>query len=176
MENIKLYIRLNEQNEIIHAFTTIFEQPKENDIIYLDSSSGHVGESAPELTKLMDFEQMEYRLKFIDGKIVEKTPDELFSLSKYQDKVLKTVSQRSWSERTAILDDQTIINVLSGATTDYPPYLTSANVASMIEQFKTIAKAAKASIKSATTKAEIDAILSNLRFPTEAEILAAINK
>ena len=86
------------------------------------------------------------------------------------------ISSRSRSERAAILDDQTMLNILSGATTDYPAYLTVANVAKMIERFKSVSKQAKADIKAATTKAEIDAVLNGLAFPTESEIVAEAKK
>lgn len=97
-------------------------------------------------------------------------------VAKLKAQAYAVISSRSRSERAAILDDQTMLNILSGATTDYPAYLTVANVAKMIERFKSVSKQAKADIKAATTKAGIDAVLNGLAFPTEAEIVAEAKK
>jgi len=180
MENIKLYIRLNEDNEITHAFTTVFEQPLESDVVYLEPSGGHVAASAPELTNLFDFKSGEYRFKYVDGKAVEKTAEEMFNITNYKNKISEQVSLRSRTAFRAILDEQTERNILYGATANYPTYLQGEtgkqNVTKMIEQFKTIAKQAKIDIREATTKEAIDNILNALAFPTEAEILTEINE
>lgn len=122
---------------------------------------------------LLSDTQKDY-LNIPDERILEVSEEE-HGLMQYKAQASAVVSQRSCSERSAILDDQSISNIAIGATSGYPAYLTSANVAAMIEQFKAIAKQAKAGIQSATTKAEIDTILNNLVFPTAEQILSQIN-
>lgn len=80
-----LYIRINENKEIIHSFTTDFEQPKDGDILYMDNCARHVGESAPELANLRDMITQEYRLKW-DAKatkIIERTKAEMAAAPAY---------------------------------------------------------------------------------------------
>lgn len=87
---------------------------------------------------------------------------------------IKNISVLSRQSRASILDDQTIMNILAGAIDGYPEYLTAANVALMIEQFKTISRNAKAAVSAATTLDEIESIMNSLAFPTEAEIISQI--
>lgn len=68
------YIRINEKKEIIDAFTTGFRQPEKDDI--------KIAQKQPERCwslQLRDDKTMLYRLKYIDGKQVEKTREELDS-------------------------------------------------------------------------------------------------
>lgn len=114
-------------------------------------------------------------LSISDDLIIEVS-DEEHRLVQYKNQAQKIVSEMSYAQRSAILDDKTISNIAIGAISGYPAYLTAANVASMIEQFKLIAKQAKASIQSANNKTEIDDILNNLKFPTAAEIIAQLTE
>ena len=123
---------------------------------------------------LLSETQKDY-LSISDNLIIE-VPDEEHQLIQYKNQAQKNVSEMSYAQRSAILDDKTISNITIGATSGYPAYLTAANVVSMIEQFKAIAKQAKADIESATTKAEINSILEILTFPTTEQILSQINR
>ena len=125
-------------------------------------------------TALLNEMQKDY-LSISDNLIIEVS-DEEHQLVEYKKQAQKNVSEMSYVQRSAILDDKTISNIAIGATSGYPDYLTAANVAGMIEQFKSIAKQAKADIESATTKAEIDSILEILTFPTTEQILSQINE
>jgi hypothetical protein len=85
MFNTKLYIRINENKEIIHAFTTDFEQPQDGDILYMENCARHVGESAPELANLTDMMTMERRLSW-DAKakkIIVRTEAEMKASAGY---------------------------------------------------------------------------------------------
>lgn len=134
---------------------------------------GFKGDLAGVDSSLLSDLQKDY-LSISDNLIVELSYEE-HQLVQYKNQAQKIVSEMSYTQRLAILDDKTISNIAIGATGGYPPYLTAANVASMIEQFKLIAKQAKASIQAANNKIEIDDILNNLKFPTAAEIIAQLN-
>jgi len=87
--NTKNYIRLNENKEIIKSFSTDFEQPEKDDICVNENGDRHYN------LDLIDIYTMGWKLKYIDGKIIEKTRDELDNDSRYvyqktQDELLQT--------------------------------------------------------------------------------------
>ena len=75
----KHFIRLNENNEIIKAFSTAFEQPIEGDVLLDENMYRHTTEYMPILAKLIDQETGQYLLKYIDNQIITKTHDELYT-------------------------------------------------------------------------------------------------
>ena len=115
---------------------------------------------------------------------VESLPDEdkvklgFLTLVKYtSDYKISKISELSNQckiERSAILDDVKIMNVLSGATAGYPEYLTPSNVAKFIEIYKNIYHTTSAAINSAANVEEINAIMSGIEFPTLEQILAQL--
>lgn len=113
-------------------------------------------------------------LSIPDDNIIEMT-DEEHELLLYKANAYEIISIRSREERAAILDDMTISNIAIGATGGYPAYLTSANVAAMIDQFKAISKNAKVSVSNAGKKEDVDAVLKSLSFPTEEQILTQLS-
>ena len=60
----KHYLRLNENNEIIHAFSSVFEQPLEGDILYRESTEGHFNMNLRSI-------EGDWLYKYIDGEIVD---------------------------------------------------------------------------------------------------------
>lgn len=117
-------------------------------------------------------------------------PDErIVNISEEEHRLLKCkaearvlLSQRCKMERAAILDDVKILNVLTGgeAVVNYPDQLKGEtgkiNIGKMIAIYQGIYHSAAAEIAEADTVDSVVAIVAGLRFPTEAEILAAINK
>lgn len=97
-----------------------------------------------------------------------------FSLYLYKDHVVKELSARCKYERSLILDDIRIMNILSGADSGYPEYLTVSNVKILIEKYKEIYHSNVELINSKKSKKGVDDVINNLTFPTEQEILDEI--
>ncbi len=86
-----IYIKLNEQQEIIQAFSTDFTQPSETDILYSSAEVRHVGEHFPELINLIDMETRSYKLKWINNAIYIKTQEELNNSIENQNRLLNVL-------------------------------------------------------------------------------------
>ena len=71
----KHYIRINENNEIIKAFSDAFEQPEENDICINDNAERHCSLQIMENNFIYG---AKYKYKYIDNEIIEKTFDEMY--------------------------------------------------------------------------------------------------
>lgn len=71
-EPIKVYIEINENNEIIKVFSSEFEEPKESSI-FIDSGFGVKYRHAQNnyLNKPLLNEKAQYNYKYIDNKVVE---------------------------------------------------------------------------------------------------------
>lgn len=71
-EPVKVYIEINENNEIIKVFSSEFEEPKESSIL-IDSGFGDKYMHAQNnyLDKPLLNDEAEYNYKYIDNKIVE---------------------------------------------------------------------------------------------------------
>ena len=65
----KHYIKINEENEIIEAFSDAFKQPDDESILYEESKSIHFNLNIKWLDGL-------YNNKYIDGEIVALTKEE----------------------------------------------------------------------------------------------------
>ena len=111
-----------------------------------------------------------------EDKIKLKLTTESEILKKSQDIAIFELSARCKEERAKILDDTRIINVLSGAIAGYPEYLTSANVAKLIETYKQIYHLTSAKILKTIKKSEVDKIMEELVFPTEQDIITNLSK
>jgi len=92
--NTKHYVRLNEKNEIIKAFSTAFEQPIEGDILIAENGYRHTTEYEPLLQNLIDFETGQYKLKYVNNTIIVKTHDELWTVEVIQNKEIESVKQQ----------------------------------------------------------------------------------
>lgn len=71
----KHYIRINENYEIIHAFSSAFEDPLTNDILIKTTEERHF--NLPLL-----YNDVIYKWKYIDGVFVEKKQEDLQALWK----------------------------------------------------------------------------------------------
>ena len=80
------YIRINEQNEIIHAFSNAFEQPIEGDILFQETEQRHC-----QLNILSEKYIGKYKYKYIDGKIIEKTEEELYTAEERKSDKIKSI-------------------------------------------------------------------------------------
>jgi hypothetical protein len=74
MNGYKHYIRINESNDVIHGFSDAFEQPQEGDILILEDGPRHFHEAFPDL---LTNARGQFRFKWSDGHIVERTQQEL---------------------------------------------------------------------------------------------------
>ena len=70
----KHYIRLNTNNEIIHAFSDAFEQPEKTDILLKETKERHC-----QFQVFSEKYLGKYKYKYIDGQVVEKSEEELYS-------------------------------------------------------------------------------------------------
>lgn len=82
----KHYIRLNSQNEIIHAFSDAFEQPIKTDILLGETEERHC-----QLQIMSEKYIGKYKYKFINGEIVEKTEDELYPIEERKADKIKAI-------------------------------------------------------------------------------------
>jgi hypothetical protein len=105
----KHYIRLNSQNEIIHAFSDAFNIPEEADILLEETEERHC-----QLQIMSEKYIGKYKYKYIDGKIIEKSEEELFSIEeKKSDKIkaIKAEAERKILEKYPLWKQ---INLIAG--------------------------------------------------------------
>ncbi len=105
----KHYIRLNSQNEIIHAFSDAFNIPEEADILLEETEERHC-----QLQIMSEKYIGKYKYKYIDGKIIEKSEEELFSIEERKaDKIkeIKAEAERKILEKYPIWKQ---INLIAG--------------------------------------------------------------
>jgi len=103
------YIRLNSQNEIIHSFSNAFEQPLETDILFKETEERHC-----QLRVMSEKYLGKYKYKYIDGKIIEKTEEELFPIEEFRSSKIKELKGKAEEK---ILEKYPIykqINLISG--------------------------------------------------------------
>ena len=78
--------------------------------------------------------------------------------------------------RENILDDKRIMNILAGATTGYPDYLTPENVKWLIELFRNLYHTYKDKIELAESVEEVDEIFEGIVYPTGEYVLNQLEK
>ena len=154
---MKIYVKINGE------FTEFEDTPQIRQGLHLDKQ---IAEQAGKDFQIFEPEQLSDEDKLTLGLTTEAELTE-----KARATATNELSSRCQSERIKILDDTRIMNILSGATAGYPEYLTPANVAEFIEIYKKIYHDTKSLIDNAGSKAEIEGIMKNLSFPTEAEIM-----
>ena len=74
MDGYKLYIRTDEAGTIVRVFSSAFEEPQDGDILLTDEGPRHFHLYWPD--PLMN-ERGQYRYKWIDGRRVERSQEEL---------------------------------------------------------------------------------------------------
>jgi len=86
----KHYIRLNSQNEIIHAFSDAFNIPEEADILLEETEERHCQ------FKVMSEKYIgKYKYKYIDGEIIEKSEEELYPIEERKLNKIKEIKEEA---------------------------------------------------------------------------------
>ena len=85
------YIRLNSQNEIIHAFSNAFEQPSETDILLMETEERHC-----QFQVMSEKYIGKYKYKYIDGEVIEKSEDELYTLDERKADEIKAIKAEAY--------------------------------------------------------------------------------
>lgn len=155
-------------------------------MIYLKKADGTIQQHEDKLKPALETDIKVQGEKFGQLFTAESLPDEdkitlglateAEIFKKAQEKAIIELSSRCKEERAKILDDTRIINVLSGAIAGYPEYLTSANVAKLIETYKQIYHLTSAKILKTIKKSEVDKIMKELVFPNEQDIITNLGK
>ncbi len=153
------YIKVNENNEITSCIkaTVGAYTPQEGDI-QLDDSYGDEN-LLPPINQFNKGKEIFY-YKFVDGQIVKKSEEELFSLSDYKEEKLQYYSDLSFSKRQTLLPDYKLVNASLGI---YPTETTN-SYKTLVENFRTEFYRIKSIIDEATDKTTIDSIVEN--YPT----------
>jgi len=87
----KHYIRLNSQNEIIHAFSNAFEQPSETDILLMETEERHC-----QFQVMSDKYIGKYKYKYINGEIIEKSEEELYPIEERKLNKIKEIKAEAY--------------------------------------------------------------------------------
>jgi predicted PolB exonuclease-like 3'-5' exonuclease len=103
------YIRLNSQNEIIHSFSDAFEQPKETDILLYETEERHC-----RFQVMSDKYIGKYKYKYIDGKIIEKSEEELYPIEEIKLNKIKEIKNEANRLITNNYPIYKQINLISG--------------------------------------------------------------
>jgi len=83
----KHYIRINNKTqEIIHAFSNAFEQPEKEDILLYETEQRHC-----QLQVMSEKYIGKYKYKYINGKIIEKSEDELYQIEERKADKIKEI-------------------------------------------------------------------------------------
>jgi hypothetical protein len=83
----KHYIRINNKTqEIIHAFSNAFEQPEKEDILLYETEQRHC-----QLQVMSEKYIGKYKYKYINGKIIEKSEDELYPIEERKADKIKEI-------------------------------------------------------------------------------------
>lgn len=93
----KHYIRINENNHIIHGFSDVFEQPLETDICINEEGGRHFElSSKTNLPLLNEFGRALY--KYINGEILETTEEERIDLNTLKGSKIKAIKQACYNK------------------------------------------------------------------------------
>lgn len=110
----------------------------------------------------------------------EETSSWVFNISRYRSVVSDQVTSLCVSANYTMFPQYKRDNVYSGspASDGYPAYLKGdagkTSIAKLNNVYQQIAETAKTALTTASTKEDIDAVISGIVFPTEVEILAQI--
>ena len=172
---------LNQVLQSLYDYDTILEVP--------ENFETRIGADIKEYDENLKYKSQEQRIiegfipvpegyEIKDEKVVkikepEKTPEEL--LKEKIEEAIRELSFNCNDKRIEIIDDKRIMNVLTGATTGYPEYMTADNIGKVIELFRNIYHTYTPMIQSATTIEEVDNIMKGIVYPDLDYILNALN-
>jgi len=162
---------LNQVLQSLYDYDTILEVPED--------FQPRIGADINEYDESLKYKSQEQRIiegfipvpegyEIKDGEIIEikepeKTPKELLAEKKEQ--AIRELSDNCNDKRIEIIDDKRIMNVLTGATTGYPEYMTAENVGKVIELFKNIYHTYKPQIETAKSIEEVEGVVKGIVFP-----------
>ncbi len=117
------------------------------------------------------------KMKIEGENIVNMQPFEYMTLSEFKEFKIKRLSRECKDKADKIFPVEKQINVLVGASDNYPEYLKGdtgkENIKRFIEIYKSIYSVNKALILACTSNEEIENI--KINFPSESDILQALN-
>jgi len=173
---------LNKVLQPLYDYDSILEVP--------ETFETRIGADINEYDEGLNYKTLEQRIiegftpvpegfEIVDGEIKEikepeKTPEELLK-EKIEEAILY-LSMNCNQKRSEIIDDKRIMNVLTGATTGYPEYMTVENIGKVIELFKGIYHTYYPKIKTAKTIEDVEDIMSGIIYPDLDYILSFIEK
>lgn len=146
------YIRINEQNEIIHAFSDAFEQPLETDILFQETEQRHC-----QLNILSEKYIGKYKYKWINGKVLEKTEEELFPLEELKARKIQLLNDKT---QGLIIKDYPLwkqINLLSGMNLQDTPE-EKQKMFNFINVLRNTAYSLETQIKACKTREDVEKI------------------
>jgi len=103
------YIRINKNNEIIHAFSNAFEQPEKEDILLYETEQRHC-----QLQVMSEKYIGKYKYKYINNEIIEKTEDELYPIEERKADKIKEIKAEANRLITNNYPIYKQINLISG--------------------------------------------------------------
>lgn len=114
----KYYISINEDNEVINFFNSSVKQPMPGDIYIQESKNRH-----EKLENLVD-NTGKFKYKYQDGRIIEKTEDELYPL---EDLKIEKVNKLRVNTEKKILKQYSLYDILYLLCNDAPSLETERN-------------------------------------------------
>jgi hypothetical protein len=105
----KHYIRINSNNEIIHAFSDAFEQPEKTDILLKETEERHC-----QFQVMSDKYIGKYKYKYVDGEIIEKTEEELYTAEERKADKIKQINNKAKADIEAVYPLWEQINLIGG--------------------------------------------------------------
>jgi hypothetical protein len=105
----KHYIRINSNNEIIHAFSDAFQSPEETDILLGETEERHC-----QFQVMSDKYIGKYKYKYVDGEIIEKTEEELYTAEERKADKIKQINNKAKADIEAVYPLWEQINLIGG--------------------------------------------------------------
>jgi len=152
MESYKHYIRINEKNEIICAFSSAFQQPLETDILLKETEDRHCS-----FQVFSEKYLGKYKYKWINGKVLEKTEEELFPLEELKARKIQLLNDKT---QGLIIKDYPLwkqINLLSGMNLQDTPE-EKQKMFNFINVLRNTAYSLETQIKACKTREDVEKI------------------
>lgn len=90
----KHYIRINENNEIIHTFCDVFEIPQTEDILFKETEERHFNKNL-----INEDGFYKYIYNETENTIIKRNDEQIYSdnLSEYKTKIIKKIKQKAFN-------------------------------------------------------------------------------
>lgn len=139
------YLQINDSNEVISAFSDAFQQPKDGDILLCTTDQRHC-----QLQIYSEKYIGKYKYWWRDGKLVEKTEDELMPLEEVQQRKVVEIAQQAETTLLQNYSHLDIYTALINQDTD-----TLSQIADFINQVQTAKTSAVSDINTLQTKTDV---------------------